>query len=41
MELFDVYPLFDITPVKGEGTYVFDKDGKKYQNDITKSKKTE
>ena len=30
MELFDVYPLFDITPVKGEGTYVFDKDGKKY-----------
>ena len=30
MELFDVYPLFDITPVKGEGTHVFDKDGKKY-----------
>ncbi|WBL26881.1 aspartate aminotransferase family protein [Zunongwangia sp. HGR-M22] len=30
MELFDVYPLFDITPVKGEGTYVFDNDGKKY-----------
>ncbi|MDN3593602.1 aspartate aminotransferase family protein [Zunongwangia endophytica] len=30
MELFDVYPLFDITPVKGEGAYVFDKEGKKY-----------
>ena len=30
MELFDVYPLFDITPVKGEGAFVFDNDGKKY-----------
>ncbi|UBZ06932.1 aminotransferase class III-fold pyridoxal phosphate-dependent enzyme [Salegentibacter mishustinae] len=30
MELFDVYPLYDITPVKGEGAYVFDKDGNKY-----------
>jgi len=30
MELFDVYPLFDITPVKGEGCYVFDENGNKY-----------
>ncbi|MGW1455476.1 aspartate aminotransferase family protein [Salegentibacter agarivorans] len=30
MDLFDVYPLYDITPVKGEGTYVLDKDGNKY-----------
>ncbi|WP_298524307.1 aminotransferase class III-fold pyridoxal phosphate-dependent enzyme [uncultured Christiangramia sp.] len=30
MELFDVYPLYDITPVKGEGCYVFDESGKKY-----------
>ncbi|MCM8570573.1 aminotransferase class III-fold pyridoxal phosphate-dependent enzyme [Gramella jeungdoensis] len=30
MDLFDVYPLYDITPVKGEGAYVFDKDGNKY-----------
>lgn len=30
MELFDVYPLYDITPVKGEGSYVFDESGKKY-----------
>lgn len=30
MELFDVYPLYDITPVKGEGCYVFDEPGKKY-----------
>lgn len=30
MDLFDVYPLYDITPVKGEGSYVFDKDGNKY-----------
>jgi acetylornithine aminotransferase len=30
MELFDVYPLYDITPVKGEGAYVFDKEGNKY-----------
>ncbi|CAL67069.1 aspartate aminotransferase family protein [Christiangramia forsetii] len=30
MELFDVYPLYDITPVKGEGCYVFDQAGKKY-----------
>ncbi|WP_373056074.1 aspartate aminotransferase family protein [Zunongwangia sp. H14] len=30
MELFDVYPLYDITPVKGEGAYVSDKEGHKY-----------
>ncbi len=30
MELFDVYPLYDITPVKGKGAYVFDKEGRKY-----------
>ncbi|MFV8224472.1 aspartate aminotransferase family protein [Christiangramia aquimixticola] len=30
MELFDVYPLYDITPVKGDGCYVFDKAGNKY-----------
>lgn len=30
MELFDVYPLYDVTPEKAKGCYVFDKDGKKY-----------
>lgn len=30
MKLFDVYPLFDITPVKAEGCYVWDDKGKKY-----------
>lgn len=30
MKLFDVYPLFDITPVKAEGCYVWDSNGKKY-----------
>jgi acetylornithine aminotransferase len=30
MELFDVYPLYDITPVKGEGAYVFDENGIEY-----------
>lgn len=30
MELFNVYPLFDIEPVKGEGCYVFDKEGQRY-----------
>lgn len=30
MELFDVYPLYDITPVRGEGPYVYDEEGKKY-----------
>ncbi|MFK7906767.1 MAG: aspartate aminotransferase family protein [Chitinophagales bacterium] len=30
MNLFDVYPLFDIEPIKGEGCYVFDKQGNRY-----------
>ena len=30
MKLFDVYPLFDITPVKAEGCYVWDSNGNKY-----------
>lgn len=30
MELFDVYTLFDIEPVKGEGSYVYTEDGTKY-----------
>lgn len=30
MKLFDVYPLWDIEPVKGEGCRIWDKDGKEY-----------
>lgn len=30
MTLFDVYSLYDIEPVKGEGSYVFTEDGTKY-----------
>lgn len=30
MKLFDVYPLFNITPVKAGGCYVWDSDGNKY-----------
>ncbi|GAB3526965.1 aminotransferase class III-fold pyridoxal phosphate-dependent enzyme [Pontibacter brevis] len=30
MNLFDVYPLFDITPVKAQGAYLWDKNGKRY-----------
>ena len=30
MSLFDVYPLFDITPVKAKDVYVFDEKGIKY-----------
>lgn len=30
MKLFDVYPLFDITPVKAKGCFVWDSTGKKY-----------
>ena len=30
MNLFDVYPLLDITPVKGEGCYIWVEDGTKY-----------
>lgn len=30
MKLLDVYPLFDIEPVKGQGAYVYDKNGIEY-----------
>ncbi len=30
MKLFDVYPLFNITPVKAEGSYMWDSEGNKY-----------
>jgi acetylornithine aminotransferase len=30
MKLFDVYPLFDIEPVKAEGSYIWDNNGIKY-----------
>lgn len=30
MNLFDVYPLFDITPVKAQGSYVWASDGQRY-----------
>jgi acetylornithine/N-succinyldiaminopimelate aminotransferase len=30
MKLFDVYPLFDITPVKAHGSWVWDDKGEKY-----------
>lgn len=30
MKLFDVYPLFNITPVKAKGCYVWDSEGIKY-----------
>ena len=30
MSLFNVYPIFDITPVKGKDVYVFDENGIKY-----------
>ncbi|GAB3815227.1 aspartate aminotransferase family protein [Pontibacter rugosus] len=30
MNLFDVYPLFDITPVRAQGAYVWDDKGKRY-----------
>ena len=30
MKLFDVYPLFDITIEKGEGSYLWDDQGKRY-----------
>ena len=32
MKLFDVYPLFNITPVKGEGIYLYDEAGNKYMD---------
>lgn len=30
MSLFDVYPLFDITPVKGDDVYVYDENDQRY-----------
>lgn len=30
MELFDVYPLYNVTPVKAEGVYVWDENNTKY-----------
>lgn len=30
MKLFDVYPLFDITPVKAQGSWLWDDKGQKY-----------
>ncbi|AKD04611.1 aminotransferase class III-fold pyridoxal phosphate-dependent enzyme [Pontibacter korlensis] len=30
MNVFDVYPLFDITPVRAQGSYVWDDKGKRY-----------
>ncbi|WP_020530742.1 aspartate aminotransferase family protein [Flexithrix dorotheae] len=30
MNMFDVYPVFGIKPVKGEGSYVWDSEGNKY-----------
>lgn len=30
MELFEVYPLFDITPVKASGCWITDSEGKRY-----------
>ena len=30
MELFDVYPLYNVTPIKAEGVYVWDENNTKY-----------
>jgi len=30
MPLFNVYPLYDVTPVSGKGVYVYDEDGTEY-----------
>lgn len=30
MSLFDVYPLFDVTPVKGDDVYVYDQNDQRY-----------
>lgn len=30
MQLFNVYPLFDITPVKAKGSYIWDSEGDQY-----------
>ena len=29
-QMFDVYPLFDVTPVSGKGVFIYDDKGKKY-----------
>ena len=29
-KMFDVYPLFDVTPVSGKGVYIYDDEGKEY-----------
>ena len=30
MKMFDVYPLYEVEPVRGEGNYVYDAEGTKY-----------
>ena len=30
MNLFDVYPLYPVEPVRGKGNYVYDADGTEY-----------
>ena len=30
MKLFDVYPLYDVTPVRAEGVYVYDDQDTRY-----------
>ena len=30
MSLFDVYPLFDVTPVKANDVYLYDEKGTQY-----------
>ncbi|HPS13233.1 MAG TPA: aminotransferase class III-fold pyridoxal phosphate-dependent enzyme, partial [Prolixibacteraceae bacterium] len=30
MDLFNVYSLFDVEPVKGEGAFIFDRNGQRY-----------
>ena len=30
MSLFDVYPLFDVTPVKADGVFLYDDTGTQY-----------
>ena len=30
MKLFDVYPLYDVTPKRAEDVYIYDADGTKY-----------
>lgn len=32
MKLFDVYPLFDITPERGDGIYLYDNKGERYMD---------